>query len=518
MNNLLDFVLLFLSQFSGGPSAPENNLVRFGLAAIFWGVLLAFAWSRPRSDVRLREQWLIYGFALGFCRELLMLIHASMRLLYPDNYQIACIIIEPIEHALLLAMVVVISGSFLRYILDDAHLAKRFLYAGLFVAVAEYLVTLLWWPRQLNLSSDFRFHQSWSAWLIHLIACVVITVAIAIMVQKRGWLRNVVVLALSSFLVSEFLVLVNLTLQSRYKSVLCPVSNTFYIWAIPLFGYVYFRELSIEKQQAEAALRLHQARLEEMVAARTSELIAANEKLKQTAVLEERQRIASDMHDGLAQTLTYLLIKTDEAVAIVRNNRSDQLVPILGNMQQTIDRATVDVRRVIASLSEAPQTRRSLQDLLTDLVERAAAEGSPTIQLQSDLHTPVYLIPAQREQITRIVSEALLNAVRHAQASEIRVQVATKADTLEVTVADDGCGFNPNDVTNAKSDRFGLNIMHARAAHLNGRLQIDSQPGTGTRVLLCWCPIFESQRGERPFASDLHAAIQRSSALGSIKI
>lgn len=511
MTNFLDFVLLVLSQFSGGPSAPENNLVRFGLAAIFWGVLLVFAWSRRRSDGRLRERWLIYGFALGFCRELLMLSHASMRLLYPDNYQMACIIIEPIEHALLLAMVVVISGSFLRYILDDPHLAKRFLRTGLFVAATEYVVILLWWPRQLSLSSDFRFHQSWSAWLIHLIACVVITVAIVIMVQKRGWLRNVVVLALTSFLVSEFLVLVNLTLQSHFKNMLCPVANTFYIWAIPLFGYVYFRELSIEKQQAEAALRLHQTHLEEVVAARTSELMAANEKLKQTAVLEERQRIASDMHDGLAQTLTYLLMKTDEATGIAHNGRSDQLVTILGNMQQTIDRATIDVRRVIASLSEAPQTCQSLQQILADLVDEVAAEEPPVIRLESDLHTPIYLIPAQREQIARIVSEALLNALRHAQATEIRVQVAAKADTLEITVTDDGRGFDPNGISNAQHDHFGLNIMRARADHLNGRLQVNSQPGAGTSVSLSWYPITESPRGKRPFALDPHTTTQLSS-------
>jgi len=512
MNTFLDFVLLFLSQFSGGPSAPENNLVRFGLAAIFWGVLLVFAWSQRRSNGRSREQWLIYGFALGFCRELLMLVHASMRLISPNNYQIFCVIIEPIEHALLLAMVVVICGSFLRYILDDTLLAKRFLRIGLIVAATEYLLTLLWWPGELKRNSDYHFHQSWSAWLIHLIACVVITVAIVILVQKRGWLRNVVVLALTSFLVSEFLVLVNLTLQSRYNSVLCPVANTFYIWAIPLFGYVYLRELSIEKQKAEAALRAHWAQLEEMVAARTSELMAANKKLKQTAVLEERQRIAADMHDGLAQTLTYLLMKTNEANDIVSNGRVDQLFNVLNNMQQAIDQATVDVRRVIASLSGTLQTRQSLQHLLNDLVDRAAEEGSASIQLKSDLRAPVYLIPAQQEQISRILSEALLNAVRHAQADEICVRAGAKADILEISVTDDGRGFDPNDITNTKNDHFGLNIMRARAAHLDGRFQIHSRPGAGTHVSLSWQPIFELQQRKRPYDPDAQSTIQLSSA------
>ena len=512
MNNFLDFILLFLSQFSGGPSAPENNLVRFGLAAIFWGVLLAFAWSRRRHDGHPREKLLIYGFALGFCRELLMLSHASMRILYPDYYQIACIIMEPIEHAMILAMVVVISGSFLRYILDNALLAKRFLRIGLTLAAVEYLVTVVWWPSQLDFNTDFRFHQSWSAWLMHLIACIVIVIAIVILVQKRGWLRNVIVLALSSFLVSEFLVLINLTLQSRFKTVLCPVSNTFYIWAIPLFGYVYYRELSIEKRQTEEALHAHRDHLEEMVAARTSELMQANKKLKQVAVIEERQRIASDMHDGLAQTLTYLHMKMEEAAEFVQNGRSDQLVIELSNMQQTIDQASVDVRQVITSLTEPPHQRRSLQNLLNDMVNRAKEESGLSIQLRTQLVKPIFLIPAQREQVSRIISEALLNAVRHAQASEIYVQVKAKADTMEIIVVDNGRSFDPNGKTAIKKDHFGLNIMRARAAHLNGQLFIQSNPGMGTQVSLSWCPVIESRREKRPFDPDYQAEIQLSTA------
>lgn len=512
MNNFLDFILLFVSQFSGGPSAPENNLVRFGLAAVFWGVLLVFAWSRRRHDGRPREKLLIYGFALGFCRELLMLSHASMRILYPDNYQIACIIMEPIEHALMLAMVVVISGSFLRYILDDARLAKLFLRIGLTLAAVEYIVTLVWWPSQLDFNTDFRFHQSWSAWLMHLISCIVIVVAIVILVQKRGWLRNVIVLALSSFLVSEFLVLINLTFESRYKSVLCPVANTFYIWAIPLFGYVYYRELSIEKRQAEEALHAHRDHLEEMVAARTSELMQANKKLKQVAVIEERQRIASEMHDGLAQTLTYLHMKTEEAAEFVQNGRSDQLAIELNNMQQTIDQASVDVRRVITSLTEPPHQRQSLQNLLNDMINRAKEESGLSIQLRTHLDKPIFLIPAQREQVSRVISEALLNAVRHAQAKEICVQVEAKGDTMEIVVADNGRGFDPNGNAATKKDHFGLSIMRARAAHLDGQLFIQSNPGMGTHVSLSWNPLVEPKREKRPFDPDYQADILLSTA------
>jgi hypothetical protein len=114
VDKITDFLLLFLAQFSGGPGPPENNLVRFGLAAIFWGVLLYGAWSRQRRADLPREKLLVFGFGLGFLREIFMLGRASLRILSPTTFQAASLVMEPIEHALVLASMVVISGSFLR--------------------------------------------------------------------------------------------------------------------------------------------------------------------------------------------------------------------------------------------------------------------------------------------------------------------------------------------------------------------------------------------------------------------
>ena len=95
MDKFLDFWLMFLTQIAGGPGPAENNLVRFALLAIFWAVLLAFAWSGQRHGRRPRERLLVWGFGLA------------------------------------LASVVMIAGSFLRYILDDELLARRYIQTGL---------------------------------------------------------------------------------------------------------------------------------------------------------------------------------------------------------------------------------------------------------------------------------------------------------------------------------------------------------------------------------------------------
>jgi hypothetical protein len=95
MDKFLGFWLMFLTQIAGGPGPAENNLVRFALPAIFWAVLLAFAWSGQRGERLPRERLLVWGFGLA------------------------------------LASVVMIAGSFLRYILDDKLLARRHIQTGL---------------------------------------------------------------------------------------------------------------------------------------------------------------------------------------------------------------------------------------------------------------------------------------------------------------------------------------------------------------------------------------------------
>ena len=75
MNEYLEFLLLLLAQFAGGPGPKENNLVRFGLPAILWGVLLYIAWSRQRREELPREKMLLFGFGLGLGREVFMFLH-----------------------------------------------------------------------------------------------------------------------------------------------------------------------------------------------------------------------------------------------------------------------------------------------------------------------------------------------------------------------------------------------------------------------------------------------------------
>jgi signal transduction histidine kinase len=210
-----------------------------------------------------------------------------------------------------------------------------------------------------------------------------------------------------------------------------------------------------------------------------------HKQLEWAAALEERQRIAAEMHDGLAQTLSYLGLKTDQAAQLLKRQQIQQVPDELAQMQDAIGRATHDVRRSIASLQQSPRPRQSLQEALGQAVNEFTENGGPPTDLCGRLPEPLYLPSGDLEQVMRVVQEALLNAQRHAQAQKITVLLEQQKGRIEVEVADDGQGFDPEDPSQ-DGDHFGLSIMRARAARLGGEIGVDSQPGRGTRVTLRW--------------------------------
>ena len=97
-DQLLDYLTTLLSQFAGGPGPADNNLVRFGLAATFWAVLLFFAWNRQRQQDLPRERLLMLGFGLGFLRDAFMFVHLSFRLVTGTEHDALCAITVPRRH------------------------------------------------------------------------------------------------------------------------------------------------------------------------------------------------------------------------------------------------------------------------------------------------------------------------------------------------------------------------------------------------------------------------------------
>ena len=255
MQGFAEYILLLISQFAGGPGCIENNLMRFGLPAVMWAALFWVAWSRQRDVERPREKWLVWGFGLALARELFMFTFVSLQIIGVLGRESAYFISAPLEQALTMAAIVVIAGAFLRYILDDAPLARRYMQIGLGITILCYLATFWWWADHSLTDPAARFGLTWVSWLFRVASAILIVGAMAILYNKRGWLRNVMMVALFFFFMSDIFMLISMGFNETYAYILCPLSHAFYILAIPLLGYIYIREASQEREQAVDALR-----------------------------------------------------------------------------------------------------------------------------------------------------------------------------------------------------------------------------------------------------------------------
>jgi signal transduction histidine kinase len=833
---MFDLIINFLTQLGGGPGSAENNLVRFGLPALFWAVLFIVAWARQRGKPLPRERLLLFGFGLFFARELFMFLHTVERIVVGPQSTSHSSYIEPLEHALAASAVLVISAAFLRYILDDIKLPRRYLLIGLTAVGFGVVISFLLWPAQQAANPDQPFHSTIGAWIMHGTKAIFIILAIILLIRNKGWVSNVVIIALTFLLISVVLTFVNILTGRTYATVICPISNNFHIWAVPIFGFVYFREQSIAKKEAESKLATYRDHLEQLVDQRTAELATANQQLQlevtertraetvitrrnaeltaqnliaatisrsldldellraaldQTlelldmdsgcillrdaagnlepqifchpkgycanaaennygctymteaqhailsfepqsdswaklgqskpaaeggkkrffitvplvahgrafgamtlvtfkkarvnkdqvailasigqqvgvavenarlfqeaeqwakgmsrlheislelnailepdelcrlvtmqaatllkssaaglfrlaengsialgvasyrmveggvngirlpvsnseilkqlvdygepvviedvhrdprihstlwkhypmrallavpvrgtgnmqgvlflieatrtrcwqpseirllqnftnragvawenaflqkqlewaAALEERQRIAAEMHDGLAQTISMLALRNDQAAQMLEHGNLQPALSELGEIQDVISVAANDLRRSIASLRESPKPPCPLQEALGELKWIDEKGETREIQFVCDLEMELHLPAEEMDQIVCIVKEALLNAARHANPNKIEIRLDRHDSYYAISVEDDGRGFDVDSVTEQAGNHFGLSIMLARAKRLGGELTIQSEPGLGTCVLLTW--------------------------------
>jgi signal transduction histidine kinase len=184
-------------------------------------------------------------------------------------------------------------------------------------------------------------------------------------------------------------------------------------------------------------------------------------------VLEERRRIARDLHDGLAQELAFIATTTSD---LARAGGGDALKQLASAAQRGLDES----RRAIATL-----TRRGEEPFDVALVQAVEEIGHRLgTRVVVDAEPAPGIVPDRQEQLLRIVREAVTNAARHGEPSVVRVAF-TNGGVLRLSVEDDGIGFDP---ASAERNGFGLIAMRERAAAIGGELRVESRPSAGTRV------------------------------------
>jgi len=233
----------------------------------------------------------------------------------------------------------------------------------------------------------------------------------------------------------------------------------------------------------EAEVLLNRLANSAAVALENARLYAQAERL---ATLEERQRLAADMHDGLAQTLNYLRLEVYSADAQIESGQHAEALATLERMLRALNQAESEVRRAITSLQEDFPLYYTLQEQLAKLAEEFSG-GNNKVEWETSIKVPLVLPPEETEQVLRFAREALLNACRHAQARHVTLRLEQDGGQARAVVEDDGQGFDPLAIPASDGrPHFGLKIMDARAARIGGKVEIFSALGKGTRVTLTW--------------------------------
>ena len=200
------------------------------------------------------------------------------------------------------------------------------------------------------------------------------------------------------------------------------------------------------------------------------------------AVLEERNRVAREMHDTVIQgcaSVSALL----EAVVSIREEESGSKRELL-DCARTQVRVTVDeARRAVWNLRQSGKASPEIGPLLDRMAQQATHASRVPVRFESS-GRPVLLDPAVEHDILMVAREAVYSAVQHAGPTEVSIRVEFEDDRIRLRVRDDGCGFNTATATatSAGGEHFGLVGMRERTERLGGHFHIRSAPGAGTEL------------------------------------
>jgi len=221
--------------------------------------------------------------------------------------------------------------------------------------------------------------------------------------------------------------------------------------------------------------------------ARAATLVIENARLYQQnrlmAALEEREWLAREIHDNLAQSLSILKLHASRVNELLASGQVEQAQTFLTEMIEMATEAHIDAREAIIGLRSNTASAAELLPTLQAYLDRFQRAYDIETRLVVQDQTAVALPTTAVVQLTRVIQEALANVRKHAKAREICVTLRHDDTSLMLTIEDDGQGFDLASVVGEAHGGVGLQIMRERAESLGGTLYIDTQPGRGTRVL-----------------------------------
>ncbi len=202
--------------------------------------------------------------------------------------------------------------------------------------------------------------------------------------------------------------------------------------------------------------------------------VELSEQQNQITLLEERDRIAMELHDGIIQSLYAIGMQ----LALLKNTGSLSSAHLNGPIN-ALDQVIDDIRDYIMDLRTSQFEKRSVYDTLEDMVARLQPADGTVVKIEAP-HQPPPISAVSFEAMCQIVNEAVSNAVRHAHASEIRLRAFEGDGCFMIRVADNGKGFNLEDPDIRQG--MGLNNIWQRVRLHQGTIDIESESGQGTTL------------------------------------
>lgn len=235
-------------------------------------------------------------------------------------------------------------------------------------------------------------------------------------------------------------------------------------------GYLVGRLASAQRAQRDA------------LAQANARLVHYSTTIEKLVLSQERNRLARELHDTLAHSLSEIAVQLEALKTIWRKDPA-RAQDLLDQTLATARSGLQEARRAIQALRAAPLDDLGLVLAIRELAETAAARANLTLQFRAP--ESIHDLPPEVEQcFYRVAQEAIANAVEHSQADHLCVELEHRNGQLTLVITDDGCGFDPAHLP--VNGHFGLRGMRERAEMIDATLSIRSAPGEGTQIHLSW--------------------------------
>ncbi|MCP5095090.1 MAG: GAF domain-containing sensor histidine kinase, partial [Chloroflexi bacterium] len=204
------------------------------------------------------------------------------------------------------------------------------------------------------------------------------------------------------------------------------------------------------------------------------------EQAQTIATLEERQRLAQNLHDAVNQSL-FSASLIAEVLPRLWERKPDEGRRSLEDLRRLTRGAMAEMRGLLAELQPLVLTDTDLGDLLRQLGNAFTGRTNVPVTVTVMEHAP---LPADVQvMFYRLCQEGLNNIAKHAGASQVAIKLSYAAGAVKLHISDNGCGFDPGYIT---SGHYGLSIMHERAEAVDAMLSVISQPGDGSEIVVQW--------------------------------